>query len=77
MPKLIASLACAALVVCACATGATWAAQTTELQKAVLVTGASTGFAAADTPAHDRLARIKGEFDPGNQFRLNSNIEPA
>ena len=23
------------------------------------------------------VAKIKGEFDPTNQFRLNSNIEPA
>ena len=28
-------------------------------------------------PAHGRLAKIKGQVDPGNLFRLNSNIEPA
>lgn len=28
-------------------------------------------------PAYDRLTKVKGRFDPGNLFRLNSNIEPA
>jgi FAD/FMN-containing dehydrogenase len=28
-------------------------------------------------PAYERLSKIKGEVDPGNLFRLNSNIEPA
>lgn len=28
-------------------------------------------------PAYSRLQKIKGQFDPGNLFRLNSNIEPA
>ena len=28
-------------------------------------------------PAYDRLARIKGRYDPGNLFRMNSNVEPV
>jgi hypothetical protein len=28
-------------------------------------------------PAHERLTKIKGQYDAGNLFRLNSNIEPA
>jgi FAD/FMN-containing dehydrogenase len=28
-------------------------------------------------PAYERLSRIKGQVDPSNQFRLNSNIQPA
>ena len=28
-------------------------------------------------PNFDRLAGIKGQVDPGNLFRLNSNIKPA
>ena len=28
-------------------------------------------------PAYDRLSSIKGKVDPGNLFRLNSNIAPA
>ena len=28
-------------------------------------------------PAYERLSKIKGQHDPGNLFRLNSNIEPA
>jgi len=28
-------------------------------------------------PAYERLSKVKGQFDPGNLFRLNSNILPA
>jgi hypothetical protein len=28
-------------------------------------------------PAHERLTKIKGQYDAGNLFRLNSNIKPA
>jgi len=28
-------------------------------------------------PAYARLSKIKGQVDPGNLFRLNSNVEPA
>ena len=28
-------------------------------------------------PAYERLSKIKGEFDPTNLFRLNSNVAPA
>jgi FAD/FMN-containing dehydrogenase len=26
---------------------------------------------------YDRLAQIKGRYDPDNRFRVNQNIEPA
>jgi FAD binding domain/Berberine and berberine like len=28
-------------------------------------------------PVYERLSKVKGQIDPGNQFRLNSNIEPT
>jgi FAD/FMN-containing dehydrogenase len=35
--------------------------------------GANTNYG----PAYERLSQIKGRYDPGNLFRLNSNVEPA
>ena len=35
--------------------------------------GAASNFG----PAYPRLQKIKAKFDPGNLFRLNSNVEPA
>ena len=26
---------------------------------------------------HERLARVKGRYDPDNTFRINQNIHPA
>jgi FAD/FMN-containing dehydrogenase len=37
----------------------------------------SAGRQAAFGQNLDRLARIKRDFDPGNRFRLNNNIQPA
>jgi len=28
-------------------------------------------------PAYRRLTQVKGQYDPTNQFRLNSNVRPA
>ncbi len=28
-------------------------------------------------PVYERLATIKGQYDPGNQFRLSRNIQPV
>jgi len=28
-------------------------------------------------PAYERLSKIKGQYDPGNLFRLNSNVAPT
>ncbi len=36
-----------------------------------------TGAAGNYGPAYERLRTIKGQYDPGNLFRLNSNIEPS
>ena len=38
---------------------------------------ASASVASNFGPNYDRLAKVKGQFDPGNLFRMNSNIKPA
>jgi FAD/FMN-containing dehydrogenase len=63
-----------------------WARTTFEQLQPHLTDGKYTNFLSADDAGlvrqgysenYDRLVRVKREYDPGNLFRLNHNIDPA
>jgi len=40
-------------------------------------TGAGRARATYGPAIYDRLSRLKGQYDPGNLFRRNQNVQPT